>query len=152
MRKYTLICTLISIILVGTIGCSNRIVENDVEVENFVPSGLKSEIGSGEFVITTPTINSENDVPVIFVDELKGLAQLDFQSEGFDGSRCSYIYIDGKLNTIEQLGEMNLDTLTIDEEQLSNGIHKVEVVQFDNNKSNGTPVTYKVCNYEVRAK
>lgn len=151
MKKIILSSVLIFTIIFSLIGCSNKIVENDVEVENFVPNGLKSEIGSGQILITTPTGTSENDIPVVFVDEFKGLAQIGFQSEGFDGSRCSYIYIDGKLNTIEQLGEMNVATLTVDEEHLSTGMHKVEVVQFDNNKTGGTPVTYKVCNYEVRS-
>lgn len=151
MKKIILNLVLISTLILCVSGCSNRIIENEVEVENFVPKGLTSEIGSGQFVITTPTGTSENNIPVIFINEFKGLAQLGFQSEGFDGSRCTYIYIDGKLNTIERLGEMNTSTLTVDEEHLSNGIHKVEVVQFDNDKTSGTPITYKMCNYEARA-
>lgn len=150
MKKIILSFILISTLILCIAGCSNRVIENDIEVENFVPKGLKDEIGNGEFVITTATGTSENNIPVVFTNEFKGLAQLGFQSEGFDGSRCTYIYIDGKLNTIEQLGEMNSITLTVDEEYLSDGIHKVEVIQFDNNKTNGTPVTYKICNYEVR--
>lgn len=148
MKKLKLL--LICISFIATVGCSNRIVENDIETENITPSGIKEEIGNGEFVITTPFNESNNDVPVIFVDDFSSLTQIKFQSKEFDGSRCSYIYIDGKLNTIEQLGEMNSSALTVEESHLTNGIHKVEVIQFDNNKSNGTPVTYKVCNYEVR--
>ena len=72
------------------------------------------------------------------------------QSNEFDGSKSSYIYIDSKLNTIENLGEMNVFTLTVDKENMSKGIHKVEVIQFDNNKISGNPVTYKVCTYEVK--
>jgi hypothetical protein len=45
---------------------------------------------------------------------------------------------------------MNVFTLTVDKENMSKGIHKVEVIQFDNNKISGNPVTYKVCTYEVK--
>ncbi|MGL5749930.1 MAG: hypothetical protein ACRCXT_05350 [Paraclostridium sp.] len=150
MKKNILSLILILGISILLGGCSNRIVEKDLEVENLVPSGLNNEIGSGQFVISTISTKSQEETPVIFVDEFKSLAQLGFQSEGFDGSRCSYIYIDGELNTIENLGEMNSITLTLGEENLIEGTHKVEVIQFDNDKTSGTPITYKISNYEVK--
>ena len=39
--------------------------------------------------------------------------------------------------------------LTIYEEDLNEGIHKIEVVQYHNNKTSGTPITYKNCNYKI---
>ncbi|MGL5714238.1 MAG: hypothetical protein ACRCX2_14555 [Paraclostridium sp.] len=150
MKKNILSLILILGISILLGGCSNRIVEKDLEVENLVPSGLNNEIGSGQFVISTISTKSQEETPVIFVDEFKSLAQLGFQSEGFDGGRCSYIYIDGELNTIENLGEMDSITLTLGEENLIEGTHKVEVIQFDNDKTSGTPITYKISNYEVK--
>ncbi|MBP3929648.1 MAG: hypothetical protein J6D47_08820 [Peptostreptococcaceae bacterium] len=150
MKKIFLSFIYIVIIMLSIVGCSNKIVENSIEVENFVPSDMKEEIGSGQFIISTYSEIGENNIPVFFSNEFNGLSQIKIQSNEFDGSKSSYIYIDSKLNTIENLGEMNVFTLTVDKENMSKGIHKVEVIQFDNNKISGNPVTYKVCTYEVK--
>jgi hypothetical protein len=138
------------VLAIFTVGCSKEIVENKVETDKYIPEGLTNEIGKGDIVINTPTSTSEDgNIPVIYIDEYKGLVQLGFTSIDFDDSRPSYIYIDKKLNTIETLGKSDSINLTIYEENLNEGMHKVEVVQFDNNKTSGTPITYKSCNYKI---
>lgn len=77
------------------------------------------------------------------------MGQVGLSSKDFDDSRVSYIYIDGKLNTVEKLGKESAVTLTICDNDLKEGKHKIEVVQFDNDKTNGTPITYKKCEYEI---
>lgn len=62
------------------------------------------------------------------------------------------IYIYGMLNTKEQLGEMSQNTITLQDNSLREGKHKVEIVQYDNDEQIGTPITYKVVNYEVKNK
>lgn len=62
------------------------------------------------------------------------LNQIGLSSENFDGSKLSYIYIDGMLNTKEQLGEMSQITMDLEKDALKNGEHKVEIVQYDNDE------------------
>lgn len=141
---------LLFIVTIFTVGCSEQVVENRVEVEKVIPSGLETDIGSGSVIVITRVSNSENgSIPIIYIDEKKGLGQLGLSSKNFDDSRLSYIYIDGKLNTIEKLGESSSVTLTICDDDLKEGNHKIEVVQFDNEKTSGTPITYKKCDYEI---
>ncbi|WP_250675435.1 hypothetical protein LZ906_011290 [Paraclostridium ghonii] len=141
---------LLFIIIIFNVGCSKQVVENRAEVEKNIPHGLETDTGSGSVIVTTHVSNSEDgSIPIIYTDEKKGLGQLGLSSKNFDDSRSSYIYIDGKLNTIEKLGESSSVTLTICDENLKEGKHKIEVVQFDNDKTNGTPITYKDCDYEI---
>lgn len=141
---------LLSIVTIFTVGCSKQVVENRVEFEKVIPPGLETNIGSGSVIVTTHVSNPENgSIPTIYIDEKKGLGQLGLSSKNFDDSRLSYIYIDGKLNTIEKLGESSSVTLTICDDDLKEENHKIEVVQFDNDKTSGTPVTYKKCDYKI---
>lgn len=56
------------------------------------------------------------------------------------------------LNTKEQLGEMTQTTITLQDNSLKEGKHKVEVVQYDNDEQTGNPITYKAATYEVKNK
>lgn len=150
MKKILLFILILNISMC-TVACSKEVVENKTENEKVIPTGLTTEIGEGKINVTTPTSSSKDGtIPVIYTDEYRGLHQIGFQSEGFNNSKPSYIYIDGKLNTIEKLCESNSVALTICEEDLSEGLHKIEVVQFDNDKTSGIPIIYKNCKYEIK--
>ena len=141
---------LIFLVMLFTIGCSNQVIENRVEVEKTIPSGVEGDIGKGSIIVTTHVSSSEDgSIPTVYRDEKKGLGQVGLRAKGFDDSRASYIYIDGKLNTVENLGESTSVTLTICDSDLKEGKHQIEVIQFDNDKTRGTPITYKKCEYEV---
>lgn len=141
---------LLCLMMVFTVGCSKEVVENRVEVEKTIPSGVEGDIGKGSIIVTTHVSNSEDgSIPTVYRDEKKGLGQVGLSSKDFDDSRVSYIYIDGNLNTVEKLGKESSVTLTICDNDLKEGKHKIEVVQFDNDKTNGTPITYKKCEYEI---
>lgn len=118
-----------------------------------IPEGLDKEIGNGDVVLSTTGGTTENgNIPTVFVGKDTQLDQIGLSSENLDGSKLSYVYIDGMLNTKEQLGEMSQTTITLQDNSLKEGKHKVEVVQYDNDEQTGTPVTYKVVNYEVKNK
>ena len=118
-----------------------------------IPEGLDKEIGNGDVVLSTTGGTTENgNIPTVFVGQDTQLDQIGLSSENLDGSKLSYVYIDGMLNTKEQLGEMSQTTITLQDNSLKEGKHKVEVVQYDNDEQTGTPVTYKVVNYEVKNK
>lgn len=79
------------------------------------------------------------------------LDTIEINTTGFDGSILSYIYIDGMLNTKEQLGDSQ-SSINLEKDALAEGTHKVEVVQYDTNEPDGTMVTYKTASYEIQYK
>lgn len=116
-----------------------------------IPPNTK-DTGKGTITINTPSGTSENSqIPVIYVDKDTSLTQIGLDSSEFDGSKLSYILIDGNANSKEQLGTSQ-NTLTLKDNDLKVGTHKIEVVQFDNDKTNGNIVTYKTAGYEVKSK
>ncbi len=150
MKRLLYLFPMIFLVIILIVGCSEKIVDQKLKEDKVIPNKLTSEMGKGKIIITTPTNNSEDkETPVIYIDDYKGLVQLGLESKDFDSSKSSYIYIDEKLNTIEELGKSNSINLTIYEEDLNEGIHKIEVVQYHNNKTSGTPITYKNCNYKI---
>ncbi len=150
MKRLLYLFPMIFLVIILIVGCSEKVVDQKLKEDKVIPNKLTSEMGKGKIIITTPTDNSEDkETPVIYIDDYKGLVQLGLESKDFDSSKSSYIYIDEKLNTIEELGKSNSINLTIYEEDLNEGIHKIEVVQYHNNKTNGTPITYKNCNYKI---
>lgn len=162
MSKKILGLVLVGVLALGMIGCSNSKEENkanenttkeEVSSKKDIPSGLDKEIGNGSVVLSTTGGTTENgNTPVVFVGQDTLLEQIGLSAENFDGSKLSYVYIDGMLNTKEQLGEMTQTTITLQDNSLKEGKHKVEVVQYDNDEQTGKPVTYKVATYEVKNK
>lgn len=120
-------------------------------IERDLPDGDYSEIGSGEFFISTSGGTSESgNVPVLFVQD-ESLIQIGVDTTSFDGSKLSYIYIDGMLSVKEQLGDSQC-SLDLAGDSLTPGIHKVEVVQYDGDDPGNEMVTYKSASYEVKSK
>ncbi|MBS6508948.1 MAG: hypothetical protein KH369_12175 [Paraclostridium bifermentans] len=162
MSKKILGLVLVGVLALGMIGCSNSKEENkanenttkeEVSSKKDIPSGLDKEIGNGSVVLSTTGGTTENgNTPIVFVGQDTLLEQIGLSAENFDGSKLSYVYIDGMLNTKEQLGEMTQTTITLQDNSLKEGKHKVEVVQYDNDEQTGNPVTYKVATYEVKNK
>lgn len=162
MSKKILGLVLVGVLALGMIGCSNSKEENkanenttkeEVSSKKDIPSGLDKEIGNGSVVLSTTGGTTENgNTPVVFVGQDTLLEQIGLSAENFDGSKLSYVYIDGMLNNKEQLGEMTQTTITLQDNSLKEGKHKVEVVQYDNDEQTGNPVTYKVATYEVKNK
>lgn len=162
MSKKILGLVLVGVLALGMIGCSNSKEENkanenttkeEVSSKKDIPSGLDKEIGNGSVVLSTTGGTTENgNTPIVFVGQDTLLEQIGLSAENFDGSKLSYVYIDGMLNTKEQLGEMTQTTITLQDNSLKEGKHKVEVVQYDNDEQSGNPVTYKVATYEVKNK
>ncbi|OXX82935.1 hypothetical protein AVM15_14690 [Paraclostridium benzoelyticum] len=162
MSKKILGLVLVGVLALGMIGCSNskeankaneNTTKEEVSSKKDIPSGLDEEIGNGSVVLSTPGGTTENrNTPIVFVGQDTLLDQIGLSAENFDGSKLSYVYIDGMLNTKEQLGEITQTTITLQDNSLKEGKHKVEVVQYDNDEQTGTPVTYKVATYEVKNK
>lgn len=116
-----------------------------------IPAGLGTEMGVGKIIVSTPSGTSENGaVPFIYVEK-DSLVQIGFDALEFDGAKLSYIFIDGVLNSKEQLKDTQT-SLNLKDDEVKVGKHKVEVVQFDTDKVDGKALTYKSASYEVKAK
>ncbi len=115
-------------------------------------SGKHSEKGKGKIFIVTPSGSSKNGkTPFIYVDENTAVTQISLEAIGIDGSKLSYIYIDGMENKKDQIGDYQ-GTLSLEGDALKKGKHKVELVQYDNDKPKGKIITYKSSMYEVKEK
>lgn len=111
-----------------------------------------SETGDGVFLVVTAGGNSENsNVPVVFAAADTSLLQIGYETTGMSGGSLSYIYIDGMLLTKEQLSDSQ-GSLDLSGDSLTVGTHKVEVVQFENDSTDGAVTTYKTASYEVKEK
>ena len=127
--------------------------KEEVKKENKkdLPDGQYSDMGAGTMHIATAGGTSENgNVPTIFVsDEI--LLQIGLNTSEFDGSKLSYIYVDGMENAKEQLADTQT-VIDLSENALKAGKHTVEIVQYENDEPTGTMVTYKKAEYEVKEK
>lgn len=115
-------------------------------------SGDYEDMGDGTMYIACASGTSEDgNVPVLFEAADTILDQIGLDSTGMDGSHLSYIYVDGKETAKEQLADSQI-SLDLQGDALKVGIHKVEVVQYDNDDPSGTVITYKTASFEVKNK
>lgn len=118
-----------------------------------IPVGNFSDIGNGEIILHTSGGSSENgNIPVIYTDSGDLLIELGLESRDFDGSKLSFIYIDGNLVDKEQLSNLSEVNVDLQDFMLNPGKHKVEVMQFDNDDTSTQPITYKTESYEIKNK
>lgn len=137
----------------GSSNNSNESASNQ-KVERDLPEGNYSDMGSGTMFISTDGGTSEGgNVPVIYADEDSSttIMQIGLETEGFDGSILSYIYVDGVEVSKEQLAE-TMTTIELKEAQLTKGKHIVEVVQYADDDTSSDMVTYKSAQYEIKIK
>ncbi|BDR64406.1 hypothetical protein K144316041_13300 [Clostridium tetani] len=110
------------------------------------------EIGKGKIEISTPAGTSENgNIPSLFTSKDDQVVQIALNSEDFDGSKLSYIFVDGEEIAREQLSDTQT-AIDLKGSALKVGKHKVDIVQFDNDKTDGKIITYKTANYECKEK
>ncbi|WP_282804722.1 hypothetical protein [Clostridium tetani] len=110
------------------------------------------EIGKGKIEISTPAGTSENgNIPSLFTSKDDQVVQIALNSEDFDGSKLSYVFIDGEEIAKEQLSDTQT-SIDLKDNALKVGKHKVDIVQFDNDKTDGKIITYKTVNYECKEK
>lgn len=122
------------------------------EVKKDLPDGDYQDCGNGSIVLSTSGGTSENgNVPVVYVSPDDTLLQIGLDSYEFDGSKLSFIYIDGMLVSKEQLSESQT-TLDLSDQALTSGTHKVEVLQYDGDSPESSYVTYKTASYEIKEK
>lgn len=110
------------------------------------------EMGKGIFYLANESGDTKEGKPiVIYADKDTVLLQIGVDTENMDGSKLSYIYIDGKLFAKEQLANTQT-SLTLTEKELKEGMHQVVVKQYPNDDEKANPVTVKIASYQVKNK
>lgn len=159
MKKLLFTVTLLTFSLYLT-ACGSKesntgTTETTVEAETAtkdLPDGDYSDTGEGTMHLATAGGTSENgNVPVVYAAADTSLLQIGLNASDFNGSNLSYIYIDGYLLDKQQLADSQI-TLTLEKNNLAVGVHKVEVVQYENDDTASTMTTYKTASYEIKAK
>ena len=113
----------------------------DVEVnktENMIGG---EEKGDGKIYLENESGTTENDNTIWIKNDDYQLLQIGITTEGMDGSKETVIYIDGKEHSVEQFSDTQ-SVLELTSDQLSPGVHNVEVVQGD--------TFYRLMKYEVK--
>lgn len=146
-----------SALLVTTLaGCANNNSQQQNQAQNqqaqdartFNDAGQK-ETGNGSFYIKTETATSENgQTPEVKANE-SGVANIQIIADGFDQGKGTFIFIDGKqVNDAQNFVQANI-TLTLKGDQMKSGAHKICLVQFDNNRTDGKVTTFKQAQYSI---
>lgn len=106
--------------------------------------------GDGTMYIACDDSTSEDgNVPVIASKEGASVIMIEVFTKGFDGSKSSYIYVDGILSGNEQFTDSQY-SLDLDGDAIGTGKHTVEVVQYSDDQPTGEVVTYKSASYEIK--
>jgi len=75
--------------------------------------------------------------------------QIGLEAWEFNGGALSYVYIDGMLTDKMQLADTQT-SLDLEDDQLTTGIHTVEVVQYVDDDPAADMTVYKAMQYEVK--
>lgn len=115
-----------------------------------LPEGEYEEMGDGIVYISTPGGTSEDDnVPVMYIASNTLIKQIGINAWDFNGSSLSFIYIDGMLFDKMQMSNTQ-STLTLTSDQLTEGYHNIEVVQYVDDCTENEMITYRNIKYEIR--
>lgn len=107
------------------------------------------DIGEGECYLRGPGGDSKEGGTVQFFSSPDTvIMSIGLSAEGMDGSKLSYIYVDGNLVQKEQMGDYDGD-IELSEDLLDPGVHQVVVKQYDDNTEDGTVVYQHAMKYEI---
>lgn len=155
MKK--ILCVLMLIMSIAIVGCSKseqskeskdqtQTTKQDNKVNN-----LEGQEDTGEGSIYL--VNESGDTTIgnplkVLVDKDTQLLQIGLNSEGVDGSKMSYIYINGELVDKQQLSDSQI-SIDLESKHLKVGTYIVQVAQYDNNKEDENIILLKSNAYEV---
>ena len=139
-----------SIMMIAAIaGCGS---EEPKEVDRDLLEGNYTEMGDGDiYLVCAGGSTEDGNVPVMYESASTTASSFGINARGFNGGNLSFIYVDGILLDKEQLADSQI-TVQIAKEQLTFGVHKVEVVQYENDDPAANMITYRTFSYEVKEK
>lgn len=141
---------LVLVLSVSLVACGGSEATSVAKARD-LPEGDYTELGDGTVYIATAGGTSENgNVPVIYAEKDLILKQIGLNAWDFNGGALSFIYVDGMLIDKAQLANTQM-SLDLQGEQLSVGLHSVEVVQYENDDPASAMTAYKSMQYEIKA-
>lgn len=157
----TCLAATLALTLVACSGNKNGNTKEETKTENTAVAEKEevkkapveeTEVGQGSFYLVNESGTTENGDPIVIYDGGDTqLMQIGLNTTGFDGSKLTYVYIDGELVTKEQYGDSQT-SLDLRPENLKSGTHQVVLKQYENDEESTDPVTVKFASYEVKAK
>lgn len=161
MKRRIMALLIVATVVVLTTACGKSLdkeeSDGDISVQTEqkakdLPEGNYQDTGSGQFYLVCASGTSENgNVPVIYADRDTALLQIEMDAWEFEGSKLSYVYVDGMLVAKEQFANTQ-SFLDLTGDMLSEGVHKVEVLQYESDDVTKDVVTYKSGSYEIKSK
>lgn len=160
MKK--LILSVIVIMAMGMGGCGEKqnapiVSKPKVAVNQEVKKVEKvrimdiAEMGKGTISIATPSGDDvKGNTPVLMTKKDDVITQIGYDGIDIDGSKITYLYVDGKLKSKEQISEQCQGLIDLKDNDLKAGVHIIEFIQYDTDKENGKAIMYKVSKYESK--
>ncbi|AND83289.1 hypothetical protein GTH52_11940 [Clostridium tyrobutyricum] len=161
-KKFSIIITALLVTL-NLVGCGTN--QNATKVKNKVqnapqqakndvitiPKDLNADMGTGTFYISTASGTSKNGAtPIVNKKSNDTVERIQLNTTDFSAKNSSYIFVDGILNTKQQLSNSK-SNIDIKDSALKQGKHRIDIVQFNNNKTTDKVLTHKSAYYEVRS-
>ena len=109
-------------------------------------------MGDGTFTLVNQSGNTDGgNVITVYTASDTVMQQIEYDTAGINGGALSYVYIDGMEADKAQVSDAQ-SSLTLQGDAPTEGTHKVELVQFENDDPSGTVTVYKTASYEVKLK
>ncbi|MHC6178304.1 hypothetical protein ACYUJ6_00250 [Clostridium sp. JNZ X4-2] len=161
MKKFFYIIMASLLITINLVGCGTRQQTNNVKngtqnvekkAENDLaqlPKNLKTDMGPGKFYVSPSSNTFKNgDIPIISIKKNTSSQKVEIVPSEFNNKYLSYIFIDGAFNSKKQLSSSKTN-MELKGNDIKTGKHKIDVIQFNNDKSTDTVVTHKTAYYYI---
>jgi hypothetical protein len=149
------------LITINLVSCGTRQQTNNVKngtqniekkAENDLaqlPKNLKTDIGPGKFYVSPSSNTFKNgNIPIISIKKNTSSQKVEIVPSEFNNKYLSYIFIDGAFNSKKQLSSSKTN-MELKGNDIKAGKHKIDVIQFNNNKSTDTVLTHKTAYYYI---
>jgi hypothetical protein len=150
----------IALLSIGIVACSdqedaskNKTKLKTEETSKYPYPESTSLAGEGELVISTPSgDSSDGSIPVLFTSKNDLIVQIGADFKNFQGDKETFVYINEKWISTEQVGEMTQTSLSLEGDLLKPGKYTVTAVQFEGNDPKNKPVIFVEASYEIKSK
>lgn len=150
MKKKLTVFALCLTFALALVACGKKEEAPSKEAEKDFVGDEYSDTGEGTFYLVNQSGSTENgNVIVVYASADTALTQIELDTSGINGGALSYVYIDGMLATKGQYSDSQA-SLDLKDDALSVGEHKVELVQYTDDATDGEVTVYKSCSYEVK--
>lgn len=109
-----------------------------------------SDIGPGSMTLVTSNGTSDGgQIPVLYAKP-DSIHQIGLDTKNYDGRHLTYIYIDNASNMSKRYSQTSNNTLTLEGDALTAGVHTIELFQYENDDPTAGIFSYHKAQYEVK--